>query len=341
MRDRGPRPDPRRAALTTFAVNPRNQPTTAGADSPCDGSARVLTQVCVWFRDAVLATLARMLRRARAADVGWPGRSGAGRPGRRSRALMVGVFVLGTVARRVRRSGRPIWVRWPGRGRCMRGIRGCSSRRCSTGWRICGIRESAASGEGGVRGARACGGFACGRGERRWGRLRLGSRTGRASRRCGSACRSGGGSRWRGGGSGCGRWRRRSWAQEAGGGFAHGGGYDGPLAVRQGNRCARTWRRRSIAWPRRRPAADGVQLLGTSGFRSDAARAVLFARHPDPKWVAPPGKSLHRYGTELDLGPPPTMAGSRPTRRAPFLKRYEWEYVTFRSGAAMLSRAER
>ena len=95
----------------------------------------------MWFRDAVLATLARMLRRARAADVGWPGRSGAGRPGRRSRALMVGVFVLGTVARRVRRSGRPIWVRWPGRGRCMRGIRGCSSRRCSTGWRIRGIRR--------------------------------------------------------------------------------------------------------------------------------------------------------------------------------------------------------
>ena len=173
------------------------------------------------------------------------------------------------------------------------------------------------------------------------GEAAVGSRTGRAMRRCASACRSGGGSRWRGGGSGCGRWRRRSWAQEAGGGFAHGGGYDGPLAVRQGNRCARTWRRRSIAWPRRRPAADGVQLLGTSGFRSDAARAVLFARHPDPKWVAPPGKSLHRYGTELDLGPPPTMAGSRPTRRAPFLKRYEWEYVTFRSGAAMLSRAER
>jgi len=25
--------------------------------------------------------------------------------------------------------------------------------------------------------------------------------------------------------------------------------------------------------------------------------------HPDPRWVAPPGKSLHRLGTELDLGP--------------------------------------
>jgi hypothetical protein len=49
--------------------------------------------------------------------------------------------------------------------------------------------------------------------------------------------------------------------------------------------------------------ADGVQLLITSAFRSDAEPAVLFARHPDHKWVARPGESLHRYGTELDLGP--------------------------------------
>ena len=42
-----------------------------------------------------------------------------------------------------------------------------------------------------------------------------------------------------------------------------------------------------------------------SGFRSDAEQAVLFARHPDPKWVAPPGRSRHRDATELDLN----MAG--------------------------------
>jgi hypothetical protein len=41
----------------------------------------------------------------------------------------------------------------------------------------------------------------------------------------------------------------------------------------------------------------------SSGFRSDADQAALFAAHPDPKWVAPPGESLHRYTTELDLGP--------------------------------------
>ena len=50
--------------------------------------------------------------------------------------------------------------------------------------------------------------------------------------------------------------------------------------------------------------ADGVTLLVTSGYRSDAEQAVLFAANPDPKWVAPPGTSLHRNGTELDLGPP-------------------------------------
>ena len=48
---------------------------------------------------------------------------------------------------------------------------------------------------------------------------------------------------------------------------------------------------------------DGVSLVVVSGFRSNAEQAALFAAHPDPKWVAPPGKSLHRAGTELDLGP--------------------------------------
>ena len=42
--------------------------------------------------------------------------------------------------------------------------------------------------------------------------------------------------------------------------------------------------------------ADGVALSITSALRSNAEQAVLFARHPDPKWVAPPGKSLHRLG---------------------------------------------
>jgi soluble lytic murein transglycosylase-like protein len=71
---------------------------------------------------------------------------------------------------------------------------------------------------------------------------------------------------------------------------------------------------------------DGVALTISSAFRSDAEQAVLFARHPDPKWVAPPGQSLHRNATELDLGPSsayPWLAAN--AGRFHFLMRYAWE----------------
>jgi hypothetical protein len=71
---------------------------------------------------------------------------------------------------------------------------------------------------------------------------------------------------------------------------------------------------------------DGVALTITSAFRSDAEQAALFARHPDPKWVAPPGQSLHRNATELDLGPRsayPWLAAN--AGRFHFLMRYPWE----------------
>jgi LAS superfamily LD-carboxypeptidase LdcB len=52
----------------------------------------------------------------------------------------------------------------------------------------------------------------------------------------------------------------------------------------------------------------------------------LFAAHPDPKWVAPPGTSLHRHGTELDLGPPAAYAWlAANCGRFGFIKRYTWE----------------
>src|SRR5215210_9483088 len=62
----------------------------------------------------------------------------------------------------------------------------------------------------------------------------------------------------------------------------------------------------ALAFDRLAAAAhrSGLRLSVTSGFRSDAEQARLFAANPNPKWVAPPGTSLHRYGTELDLGPP-------------------------------------
>jgi hypothetical protein len=71
---------------------------------------------------------------------------------------------------------------------------------------------------------------------------------------------------------------------------------------------------------------DGVRLIITSGYRSDAEQAELFKRHPDSKWVAPPGKSLHRWGTELDLGPPSAYGWlARNAGRFHFVQRYEWE----------------
>jgi Transglycosylase SLT domain/D-alanyl-D-alanine carboxypeptidase len=69
-----------------------------------------------------------------------------------------------------------------------------------------------------------------------------------------------------------------------------------------------------------------LALVVDSGFRSDAEQAALFAQNPDPQWVAPPGTSLHRCATELDLGPPAAygwLAANAP--RFGFLNRYSWE----------------
>jgi transglycosylase-like protein with SLT domain/D-alanyl-D-alanine carboxypeptidase-like protein len=113
-----------------------------------------------------------------------------------------------------------------------------------------------------------------------------------------------------------------------------GGGYDGPLAYRMGKPMrpdvAEAFDRMAAA--ARREA--GLYLSVLSGFRSDAEQAKLFAAHPDPKWVAPPGTSLHRYGTELDLGPPAAYGWlERNCRRFGFIKRYAWEDWHFGFGA--------
>jgi hypothetical protein len=106
---------------------------------------------------------------------------------------------------------------------------------------------------------------------------------------------------------------------------AAGSGYTGPLAYRQGKPMRPDVAR---AFDRIEAAArdDGVHLIITSAYRSDAEQAELYKRHPDPKWVAPPGKSLHRYGTELDLGPPSAYGWlARNAERFHFIKRYSWE----------------
>jgi LAS superfamily LD-carboxypeptidase LdcB len=74
------------------------------------------------------------------------------------------------------------------------------------------------------------------------------------------------------------------------------------------------------------PCLVGVRG-GVSTRRVTAAHVA--AGHPDPKWVAPPGQSLHRYGTELDLGPPAAYGWLEANgRRFGFIKRYSWELGT-------------
>lgn len=112
-----------------------------------------------------------------------------------------------------------------------------------------------------------------------------------------------------------------------------GGGYSGPLAYRQGKPM-----RPDVAEAFDRMAAaalrDGHSLTVNSGFRSDAEQARLYAQHPDPKWVAPPGTSLHRYGTELDLGPPSAYGWLAANARSfGFVKRYAWEPWHYGFGA--------
>jgi D-alanyl-D-alanine dipeptidase len=103
------------------------------------------------------------------------------------------------------------------------------------------------------------------------------------------------------------------------------GEYRGPLSYRQGKPMRPDV---ALAFDRLAAAAarDGVSLIVVSGFRSNAEQARLFAAHPDPRWVARPGTSLHRLGTELDLGPASAygwLAAHAPSFG--FRARYSWE----------------
>ena len=106
---------------------------------------------------------------------------------------------------------------------------------------------------------------------------------------------------------------------------AQGGGYSGPLVYRDGEGMRPDV---AAAYDRMTAAARraGIDLVVVSGFRSDAEQAELFARHPDPRWVAPPGRSLHRCATELDLGPSSAYGWLAATAtRFGFVRRYSWE----------------
>jgi hypothetical protein len=107
--------------------------------------------------------------------------------------------------------------------------------------------------------------------------------------------------------------------------MATGGGYSGPLVYRNGEGMRPDV---AAAFDRMAAAAsgDGIALVVNSGFRSDAEQAALFAAHPDPTWVAPPGQSLHRCATELDLGPETAYGWlAANATRFGFVQRYAWE----------------
>jgi hypothetical protein len=106
---------------------------------------------------------------------------------------------------------------------------------------------------------------------------------------------------------------------------ASGGGYSGPLVYRNGEGMRPDV---AAAFDQMAAAASGagISLLVVSGFRSDAEQAALFAAHPDPQWVAPPGHSLHRCATELDLGPSSAYSWlAANASRFGFVQRYSWE----------------
>jgi Transglycosylase SLT domain/D-alanyl-D-alanine carboxypeptidase len=130
-------------------------------------------------------------------------------------------------------------------------------------------------------------------------------------------------------------------SHEASPAVATGGGYSGPLIYRQGHGMrpdvAAAFDRMSAA-----AARAGISLIVNSAFRSDAEQAALFAAHPDPTWVAPPGHSLHRCATELDLGPETAYGWlAANAGNFGFVQRYSWEawHYGFTAGPAPCSPA--
>jgi hypothetical protein len=111
-------------------------------------------------------------------------------------------------------------------------------------------------------------------------------------------------------------------------GWATGGGYSGPLVYRDGKpMCPAVAAAFDLMDGAAR--AQGIDLVVNSGFRSDAEQAILFARHPDPRWVAPPGRSRHRDATELDINMGDGGRAHAWLRanggRFGFVQRYSWE----------------
>ncbi len=108
--------------------------------------------------------------------------------------------------------------------------------------------------------------------------------------------------------------------------MASGGGYSGPLAYRQGKPMrpdvAEAFDRMAAAARRRRDLARRSRPHSAP----TPSRRSCSRRTPTRPGSRPPGKSLHRCATELDLGPPSAYGWlARNASRFGFLKRYSWE----------------
>lgn len=109
---------------------------------------------------------------------------------------------------------------------------------------------------------------------------------------------------------------------------AHGGMYSGPLVIVDGVPICPAV---GADYLRMQAAArsDGVTFHATSGYRSVAEQAVLYAQL-GPGIAAPPGTSLHHAATEFDIGVGPAgsaihrwLSAHGPTFG--FIQRYSWE----------------
>ena len=184
---------------------------------------------------------------------------------------------------------------------------------------VAGRAEPAAPGPGRVPRARARGGGAGGGGERGAGRgVRFPDGATFAPVRIRVAVERASGSRARR--RGCGPTRRRSSRRRpapARPTFGAGGGYDGPLAHRQGKPMRPDV---ALAFDRMAAAArarTASTLVISSGFRTDAEQAVLFAAPPRPEvGRAARASRCTATATELDLGPPSAYAWLAANARA-------------------------
>ena len=100
------------------------------------------------------------------------------------------------------------------------------------------------------------------------------------------------------------------------------------------SRCGPTWRPRSTAWPPRRGRRPGCSCRSTAPSAPTPSRQACSPRTRTRSGSRRRARSLHRYGTELDLGPPAAYAWlDANARRFGFIHRYAWEPWHYGFGA--------